>query len=242
MTHASSLSSPRVRLIQPTQLTWAAVVGVASVSVFTVAFLAVGYRSLPSLLPVHFNRAGAANGWQYKTYLRVLMPWLVQAALACVFAFIGVLLLFRPHRSEDDETPDIAAASTAAETVALVAFIWVAFQAYAAIALVNMWQSSRAGLGPAYNVVLGTGILLTLVVGVRARHRLARPSPRPFVAEQWLLGRLYRNPLDPALFVPTRDGSQWTLNFGRPGAAVLLATILVMGILGPTVILALLLR
>jgi uncharacterized membrane protein len=42
--------------------------------------------------------------------------------------------------------------------------------------------------------------------------------------------------------VPTRDGRRWTLNFGRPVTAALLGVILVLGIIGPTVILAVLLR
>jgi uncharacterized membrane protein len=53
---------------------------------------------------------------------------------------------------------------------------------------------------------------------------------------------LYKNPLDPALFVPTRDGLHWTLNFGRPVAAVLIGVLLAVGLVGPVLILALLLR
>jgi uncharacterized membrane protein len=48
--------------------------------------------------------------------------------------------------------------------------------------------------------------------------------------------------MDPALFVPTRDGRRWTLNFGRPVAAALIGIILAVGIIGPAVILGLLLR
>jgi uncharacterized membrane protein len=53
---------------------------------------------------------------------------------------------------------------------------------------------------------------------------------------------LYKNREDPALFVPTRNGSRWTLNFGRPLAAALMGTILVLGIVLPVVIVGLLLR
>jgi uncharacterized membrane protein len=71
---------------------------------------------------------------------------------------------------------------------------------------------------------------------------VGRPEPRLFVAQHWRFGQLYKNPDDPALFVPTRDGSRWTLNFGRPVAAALIALILGVGVLGPTIILGLLLR
>ena len=75
-----------------------------------------------------------------------------------------------------------------------------------------------------------------------SRLRLIRPTSVTFVAAHWRLGQLYRNPADPALFVPTRDGTRWTLNFGRPVAAALMGLILGIGIVGPTIILGLLLR
>ncbi len=86
------------------------------------------------------------------------------------------------------------------------------------------------------------GLLLTGAAAVRGHVRVGRPSARPYVPEHWRFGQLYKNAEDPALFVPTRDGSRWTLNFGRPVAAALLGVVLTMGVLGPTVILVLALR
>jgi uncharacterized membrane protein len=51
--------------------------------------------------------------------------------------------------------------------------------------------------------------------------------------ELWRFTHLYFNPEDPALFVPTRRGVGWTLNFGRPLAIVLIAAILSVGVGGP---------
>jgi hypothetical protein len=70
------------------------------------------------------------------------------------------------------------------------------------------------------------GVVLTAVTCARAHVLLGRPPPRPFVAEHWRFGQLYKNSADPALFVPTRNGARWTLNFGRPIAAALLGVIL----------------
>ena len=77
---------------------------------------------------------------------------------------------------------------------------------------------------------------------VRAHVRVGRPEPRPFNASHWRMGQLYKNPEDPALFVPTRDGRRWTLNFGRPVAGALLGVVLMLGVLAPTVLVALALR
>jgi uncharacterized membrane protein len=214
----------------------------AGVIVGTVAFLAASYDSLPPLLPVHFKSDGFPNGWQYKTLPRVLMPVFVQLALALTLGGIGALLLSRRDSRHAPEAPDVKAATTAAETVALIAMIWVSFQLYASVALVRMWQIGRPGLGKGYIVAELIGLALTVIVGVRARARLGRPDAGLYVAEHWRLGQLYCNADNPALFVPTRDGSRWTLNFGRRAAVALLAVCLMAGVAVPTLILAIALR
>lgn len=208
----------------------------------TATFLVVCYSSLPWLLPVHFRLDGIANGWQYKTFARVMLPFFIQLALALTLGGIGALLLSRVDGRHEPHRPDMKAAATAAEAVVLFALIWVAFQSYTAVALVRMWTTERAGLGRVYVLLEVIGLALTGVVGVRAHVRLGRPDPRPYVPEHWRLGQLYRNPDDPALFVPSRHGSQWTLNFGRPAAVVLLGLILAAGVAGPTAIIVLALR
>jgi uncharacterized membrane protein len=230
------------RLVRPTPITWFAVVASLVIVSWTGVFLLARYSTLPDLLPVHFEANGLPNGWQYKTLWRVLLPVFVQLALVLTFGSVGVLLLSRPHGDHDHDAADVRAAASAAEAVALLASIWIAFQAYAAFALHGMWLRQRGGLGFVYTGLEITGLVGTIVVFARARLRLGRPEPRPFVPEHWRFGHLYKNPEDPALFVPTRDGSRWTLNFGRPVAAGLMGIVLGVGIVGPAVILRLLLR
>jgi uncharacterized membrane protein len=233
---------PQARLVRPTRLTQIAVVAGAAAIAWSIGFLLVRYPRLPWLLPVHFRPNGYPNGWQYKTYLRVLMPVFVQIALSILLGAVGTLLLSRPHGDHDANEPDVKAAAAAAEAVALLALIWIVFQGYAAVALTMMWERERAGLGPWYNYLEVAGIVLTIVVSIRAHVRLGRPPPRPFVPEHWRYGQLYKNANDPALFVPTRNGNRWTLNFGRPVAAALMGVLLATGIVGPAIILGLLLR
>lgn len=233
--------SLRSRIVEPTLLTWLAISASVSAIAFSTTFALAYYSSLPPVLPVHFMRNGYPNGWQYKTYARVLTPVFIQMALVVTLGAIGVLLLSRSHGRHDKQAPDVKAASAAAEGIALMALIWVVFQAYAGFALVRMWQRERAGLGW-YTYVEIAGMLLTIGVVARTHLRLGQPLARPFVAEHWRFGQLYRNPEDPALFVPTRNGRRWTLNFGRPVAVALMGAVLGIGIIGPTVILGLLLR
>jgi uncharacterized membrane protein len=232
----------RVRLVSPTPLTWLVIVAGASTIAFSAGFLFSAYPSLPWLLPVHFKINGYPNGWQFKTYARVFVPVFIQLALVATLGAVAALLLSRPHGAHDEKSADVQAASVAAEGVALITFIWVAFQGYATFALARMWQRERAGLGRGYLYFETVGILMTIAVAARTHLQLGRPPARPYVAEHWRFGQLYRNVADPALFVPTRNGSRWTLNFGRPVAVALMGVILGIGVIGPTVILALLLR
>ena len=229
------------RYIRPTTLTKAAL-ALSALTIATSAQYALArYSSLPDVLVVHFMRNGWPNGWQYKTYARVLTPVFVQLALAMTLGSIAVLLLSRSHGEHDRDAPDVRVAAAAAEAVALLTFIWIAFQAYAMFALIAMWQRERAGLY-AYNAVELAGVFLTGIVGARAYAQLGAPTPRPFVPEHWRFGQLYKNADDPALFVPARNGARWTLNFGRPVAVALMGIVLVIGIIAPALILGLSLR
>lgn len=236
------MAGSRLKLVPPSHVTKVAMAASFATIAWSAAFLLVLYPRLPWLLPVHFKANGFPNGWQFKTYWRVLTPVFVQLVLTVILTGVGTLLLSRAHGEHDEDAPDVRAAAAAAEAVALLTFIWVAFQGYVAVALTLMWQAERAGLGPWYTYLELCGIVLTIVVAIRAHARVGRPEPRPFVPEHWRFGHLYKNPDDPALFVPTRNGARWTLNFGRPIAAALMGTILALGIVAPAVILGLLLR
>lgn len=228
--------------VRPTLVTRVAVRATVLIILLSAGYLVTQYATLPALLPVHFKPNGAPNGWQFRTPTRVMLPVFVELALAFCLGGVGLLLLSRPHGESDPDAADVKAAAAAAEAVILIALIWVAFQGYAAWALVRMWIAGREGLGLLYPFFELTGAVLTIIVALRAHLRLGRPEPRPFVEAHWRYGQLYKNPADPALFVPTRDGRRWTLNFGRPVTAALLGLILAVGIVGPTIILAVFLR
>lgn len=232
----------QVSMVAPSRLTVLAAFVMATSISASALFLLWNYGSLPWLLPVHFFADGRPDGWQYKTVIRVFLPVLIQIALAATLGGIGGLLLSRRHGGQDADAPDVKAASVAAEAVMVTAAIWVAFQGYAAYALVVMWTREFGALGPWYVRFEWIGGLLTTVVGIRAHRRLGRPEARPFVAAHWRFGELYKNSDDPALFVPTRTGRRWTLNFGRPWAATFLGIILTIGIAAPLLMLALALR
>ena len=230
------------RFLHESALTrYAATLSVVAIAA-TTAYLFWRYPALPDILPVHFRANGRPNGWQFRTIPRVFVPVFVQLGIFLAGTTIGMLLLSRKDASTATDMPDARAAVTATEAVVLMSAIWVLFQSYTAFALVSLWSGVGSTLGVGYTALEITAAVATAIVGFRAQRRLARPEPLPYVPAQWRLGQLYCNAEDPALFVPTRDGRRWTLNFGRPAAVLLLAGILIVGVAAPTVMLALTLR
>jgi uncharacterized membrane protein len=98
-----------------------------------------------------------------------------------------------------------------------------------------MWQLMCCGLGGVYYQSLVVCIVLSAIVGVRAAVYLQYPKPvmRPTEAVHWRFRGMYVNRQDPALFVPRRNGSGWTINFGRPQAVVFVGVILLVTIGAP---------
>jgi uncharacterized membrane protein len=220
---------------------YAATLSVCAIAATTL-FLIWRYPSLPDILPVHFRPNGRPNGWQFRTIPRVFVPVFVQLGIFVASTSVGMLLLSRKDAPTATALPDARAAITATEAITLTSTTWVVVQSYTAFALVRLWSGVGFTLGRGYTALEATAVLATIVIMFRAQKRLARPAPLPYISAHWRLGQLYCNAEDPALFVPTRDGRRWTLNFGRPAAALLLGGILTVGIVAPTVMLALTLR
>ena len=207
------------------------------ITVATAAYLALIYPTLPNALPIRYVR-GSALIHQIKSPAMVFIPAMVQAGLLVVFGLLGVLLLWRPHRTASDPKTiqDGDRMRLAAEGIALLGLLWISVQAIGAARLMVLWQTpTGSGFGAIYNAVVLTAIAISFVLVKRTmnlvgKERVTAPTVDP---ASWRLTHLYFNPADPALFVPTRRGVGWTLNFGRPVAIALMAGILGIGISGP---------
>jgi uncharacterized membrane protein len=164
-------------------------------------------------------------------------------ALAIVFGAIAGVLLYRTHRTRSAVENDVQRQErermlVTAEAISLLAAIWVTFQGLLAIRLIMMWQLMCCGLGDIYYQSLVVCIVLSALVGVRAAVYLQYPQPvtRHTEAVHWRFLGMYFNRQDPALFVPRRNGSGWTVNFGRPQAIAFVALILFVSIGAPVFI------
>lgn len=103
-----------------------------------------------------------------------------------------------------------------------------------------------------YQLIVIGGILIAVALILflplpRAQRKANIPDDRPAAPifrddeRYWIGGILYKNPDDPALFVPKRFGFGWTLNFGHPKARLFLLVlllVLLLLVLGPPLLLA----
>jgi len=223
----------------------------------TAGYLVARYPRLTPMLPVHFVRGGLPDRWVVKSWSVVFLPVFIQLGLAAIFGSIVVVLLWKAsgggqaaHRPDDGlehrearRHADLLRMRATAEAVALLALVWVGFQGLAAVRIVRLWDSGGGGLGSIYAAGLITSIVLSIVITARGMAAV-RQAPVHIAGDgpHWRLKVLYCNPADPALFVPTRSGDGYTLNFGRRAAIALLAAIFLIGVLLPIVVIRLLTR
>ena len=208
-----------------------------AITVATAAYLALIYPTLPNALPIRYVR-GSALIHQIKSPAMVFIPAMVQAGLLVVFGLLAVLLLWRPYPTTSDSQTiqDRGRMRLAAEGIALLGLLWISVQAIGAARLMILWQTpAGSGFGPIYNAVVLTAIAISVVLVRRTMNLVRNERVTAAIVDpaMWRLTHLYFNPADPALFVPTRRGVGWTLNFGRPVAIAFMAGILGVGIGGP---------
>jgi uncharacterized membrane protein len=176
--------------------------------------------------------------YQIKTPLVVMLPAVVQVALLLTFGALGLLLLWRarPESSDAAAVADGDRMRLAVEGVALLGAVWITVQAIGAARLIALWQGERGGnFGRVYNITLLLSLVISALIVWRTTKSVRREAASSVEVDpaKWRFSSLYVDPHDPALFVPTRRGVGWTLNFGRPLAIALIIAVLAVGIGGP---------
>lgn len=187
----------------------------ALVTTATFSFLHDAYDRVPLLVPIRFDD-GNPSQFAYKSVELVYLPFGLQLALSLVFMAIVAVLIRRTSRPEER---GLAAASTqhAAEAIALLAMVWIAFQGVNAWRLAMLYRRTFDAHQEIYVVALITAITATVVIVARAVLQVQDSELGSDQASQ--------------LHVPVVDGR-------HPFARAALAFALVAGIVGPLYILA----
>jgi uncharacterized membrane protein len=227
-------------MYRPTFLTLLAVGTTIAAISGTTGYILGRAPSMYGMLPVHFDDEGIADRFVRASYLVVLVPVWIQLSLAIVFGAMGGVLLYRTRKTRSAVEDEVSRQERermlmAAEAISLLSAIWVTFQGLLAVRLIMMWQNMCCGLGDVYYQTLVVCIVLSALVGVRAAVYLHHPKPlvRETEAAHWRYPGVYFNRQDPALFVPRRNGSGWTINFGRPQAIVIIGLVVLVSIWAP---------
>jgi uncharacterized membrane protein len=187
----------------------------ALVTTATFSFLHDAYDRVPLLVPIRFDD-GNPSQFAYKSVELVYLPFGMQLALSLVFMAIVAVLIRRTTRPEDR---GLAAGPTqhAAEAIALLAMVWIAFQGVNAWRLAMLYRRTFDAHQEIYVVALITAITATVVIVARAVLQVQDCELGSDEASQ--------------LHVPVVDGRS-------PVARAALAFALVAGIVGPLYILA----
>ncbi|MEZ5291450.1 MAG: hypothetical protein R2745_10225 [Vicinamibacterales bacterium] len=132
----------------------------------TYVFLRDAYDRLPLLLPVLFEDGNPLQ-FAFKTPAFVYLPVVLQLALGLVFMSVVALLVRRRRTDGAHVLPDVAAAH-AAEGIALLATVWIAFQGANAWRLVSLYGRTFDADIEMYALALITAITATVVIAARA--------------------------------------------------------------------------
>lgn len=202
----------------------------------TAAVVAVGYGSMPDVVPMHVDVSGNVTDMAPKSPMVAAFPVALEVFLAAVFAFCHWMVL----RSKKGLEPGRPASSSWAYGMfayAQTAFLLVMGLACTAACGLGMALAmiGIVSMGVAVAVIIGVALLCVvgdLIVGVKygqSGSRVFRMEASDTLLSDddrfWKLGMLYCNPDDASLFLPQRSGIGWTVNWGRPAVWALVVAL-----------------
>jgi hypothetical protein len=138
----------------------------ALVTTATFSFLHDTYDRLPLLVPIRFDD-GNPSQFAFKSVELVYLPFGLQVALSLVFAAIVAVLIRRSVRPGDRGLAD-GPTQHAAEAIALLAMVWIAFQAVNAWRLAMLYRRTFDAHQEIFVVALITAFTASVVIVARA--------------------------------------------------------------------------
>ncbi|WP_028266270.1 DUF1648 domain-containing protein [Arthrobacter sp. MA-N2] len=221
----------------PPRFPWLWLAPALIVTAATVVIGVILYPSMPEVLAVHYGAKGMPDRLAAKT---------VGTAFSLVFLQIGVTALlvgiaaavFFGSRPDIDPAHPVASARWHRRYMSLGAKALLGLAAMIDLAMLGssllMWSGTVAAWAPLV-IVLPILAAVAVTVVVLARNNRERDAGEEDTGlthreddKYWRGGLFYINREDHALLVPRRFGLGWTLNFGNPRAAMLLAGVIAL--------------
>jgi len=206
----------------------------------TAIWLHLHWSQIPEVFPIHWGPSGQPNGWATRSLAGVYAPLLMGGMLCALMGFLAYATL----RWSRLIRVGGAAGETEGRFRLIVVSILVATEYF--LAIVFSWTGllplSHKQTGPPGFIPMLVFDLAFTVITIVLLMRFGQGGTRlagSMAAESgalapvgdrtpdkcWKLGLFYVNQNDPALFVESRFGIGFTLNFGHPGAWVFLGVL-----------------
>lgn len=158
------MTSPPLRCTDYTRIAgWMS----ALVTTATFSFLHDAYDRLPLLVPIRFDD-GNPSQFAFKSPALIYLPFGLQLALAVVFLAVVTVLVRRALRPESAGGVGAVASLHVAEATAILALVWITFQAVNAWRLTSLYRRTFDEHMEIFVVALITAITATVVIIARA--------------------------------------------------------------------------
>jgi uncharacterized membrane protein len=221
----------------PPRFPWLWLAPALIVTLATAAIGVIRYPSMPQLLAVHYGLNGVPNRLAAKSVGTAFSLVFVQIGVTALLVGIAAAIFFRSRPAIDPARP-VGSARWHRQYMSLGAKALLGLVAMIDVGMLGssllMWTGTVTVWA---KLVIVLPILAADLVAVMI---LARNNRVPDEGEQdtglthwdddkyWRGGLFYINGEDHALLVPRRFGLGWTLNFGNPRAAMLLAGVVAL--------------
>lgn len=221
----------------PPRFPWLWLAPAVIVMVATVVIGVISYPSMPGMLAVHYGANGAPSRLAAKTVGTAFSLVFVQIGVTALLAGIAAAIVFRSRPDVDPAHPAGSArwhrrymSLGAKALLGLVAMIDLGMLGSSLL----MWTGTVTSWAPLV-VVLPILAAVVVAIVVLARNNREQDEGEKDTGlthrdddKYWRGGLFYLNHEDHALMVPRRFGLGWTLNFGNPKSAMLLAGVVVL--------------
>ncbi|MFH5880196.1 DUF1648 domain-containing protein [Arthrobacter sp. NA-172] len=220
----------------PPRFPWLWLAPAVIIIVATVVIGVIIYPSMPETLAVHYGAKGVPNRLATKSIGTAFSLVFVQVGVTALLA--GIAAAICRGRADIDPAHPVASARWYRQYLTLGAKALLGLVAMIDLGMMGssllMWTGTVASWAQLVVVIpILFGVLVAVVV-------MARNNREPDEGEKdtglthrdddknWKRGLFYVNREDSAMMVPRRFGLGWTINFGNPKSAMLLAGVVAM--------------
>jgi len=222
---------------------WTVQIGPFALLAAVGVWLGLHWTEIPDRFPIHWGMNGQPDNWATRSLIGVFLPLLTGAFFCALLGFFAhaILRWSRVIRmggaageSEHYFRRTVVSILVAAEYFLALVFAWAGILDLSAV------RTGPHGVVPILVLSLSFTVVVTLLM-IRAGQggsRLAGAAAAGLVIPAgdrtadrfWKLGLFYSNGDDPALFVEKRFGIGYTINFGHPGAWLVIGTLVAVAI------------